>query len=51
MIRITVPALPVRNLKGVGKTSGKPYDMFQPTRPHGARPRTYNSLSRKPSEC
>lgn len=27
MIRITVPALPVRNMKGVGKTSGKPYDL------------------------
>jgi len=27
MIRITVPALPIRNMKGVSKTSGKPYDI------------------------
>jgi hypothetical protein len=27
MIRITVPALPIRNMKGIGKESGKPYDM------------------------
>jgi len=27
MIRITVPALPVRNMKGIGKTSQKPYDL------------------------
>jgi hypothetical protein len=27
MIRITVPALPVRRMKGIGKTSGKPYDL------------------------
>lgn len=27
MIRITVPNLPVRNIKGTSKTSGKAYDM------------------------
>ncbi len=27
MIRITVPNLPVRNMKGIGKASGKPYDL------------------------
>lgn len=27
MIKITVPSLPVRKMAGVGKTSGKPYDM------------------------
>lgn len=27
MIRITVPALPVRNLRGVSKTTQKPYDL------------------------
>lgn len=27
MIKVTVPSMPLRNMKGVGKTSGKPYDM------------------------
>ena len=27
MIKLTIPALPVRNMKGTGKTSGKPYDI------------------------
>jgi hypothetical protein len=26
LIKVTVPALPVRNMKGIGKTSLKPYD-------------------------
>jgi len=37
MIKITVPALPIRNMKGVGKASGKPYDMnFQTVYAHTA---------------
>lgn len=31
MIRITVPALPLRHQKGVGKASGKPYDFHAQT--------------------
>lgn len=27
MIKVTVPAMPTRNQKGIGKASGKPYDM------------------------
>lgn len=27
MIKVTVPALPIRNMKGIGKTSQKPYDL------------------------
>jgi hypothetical protein len=27
MIKVTVPAMAIRNQKGVGKASGKPYDM------------------------
>lgn len=35
MIKFTVPALPIRNMKGIGKTSGKPYDMnFQTVYAH-----------------
>ncbi len=37
MIKITVPALPTRNMKGIGKTSGKPYDLtFQTVYCHTA---------------
>jgi hypothetical protein len=28
MIKVTVPALPVKNMKGTGKASQKPYNMF-----------------------
>jgi hypothetical protein len=28
MIRITIHALPLRQMKGVGKQSGKPYDFY-----------------------
>jgi hypothetical protein len=37
LIKITVPALPIRNMKGVGKQSNKPYDMnFQTVYCHTA---------------
>lgn len=37
MIKITVPALPIRNMKGIGKQSQKPYDMnFQTVYAHTA---------------
>lgn len=37
LIKITVPALPIRNHKGIGKISGKPYDMnFQTVYAHTA---------------
>lgn len=31
MIRFTVPALPLRQMKGIGKTSQKPYDFHVQT--------------------
>ncbi len=37
MIKFTVPDLPTRHMTGVGKTSGKPYDMtFQTVYAHTA---------------
>lgn len=35
MIRISVPQMPVRNMAGIGKTSGKPYSLdFQTAYAH-----------------